>query len=131
MRVFGLVFITLIAMYNQKVSEQSMNNWVKKTYKIEGNWTIETNGNQSSIVFGEDFRTSRGPDVKVYLSPKKIEDIGKRESVDKKGLYLGVMRRFSGAQSFTIPINVNLEDYNSVVLHCQAYSVVWGGANLR
>lgn len=104
-------------------------NWVKKYYDISGHWVIETKEGKRMLVFGDDFKTLRGPDVKVFLSQKHIEDIDKRESVDLEGLFLGEIVNFSGAQSFEIPEDVSLLDFESLVLHCKAFSVVWGGTN--
>lgn len=105
--------------------------WVKKYYDINGRWAIETQADKEVLVFGDDFKTLRGPDVKVFLSQKYIEDIDKRESVDIEGVFLGEIINFSGAQSFEIPEDISLENFKSLILHCKAYSVVWGGANLR
>lgn len=106
-------------------------NWVSKTYNINGHWAIETKDDKLFVVFGEDFSTPRGPDVKVFLSRKRMEDIDKRESVDIEGLFLGEMTVFKGAQTYEIPSGTVLEDYESIVVHCKAYSVVWGGTNIK
>lgn len=126
-----LILISLTLMGAQEKDIQKGNKWVKKSYKIEGDWAIKNTNGILKLNFAENFKTSRGPDVKVYLSPKQIEDIDKREPVDKKGVFLGVIENFSGAQSYKIPEGIRLEDYSSIVLHCQAYSVVWGGTNFR
>ncbi len=109
---------------------QKKNNWIPKNYKITGTWSFVSNNTGSYLVFSDDFKTSRGPDVKVYLSKKSIDDIDKRESVDVGGIFLGEIE-FSGSQEFKIPENVNLEDYKSIVIHCQKYSAVWGGSDIR
>lgn len=118
-------------MVTEKVNAQSGHNWMGKQYTIEGSWQIETVNGDLQLKFGDDFKTLRGPDVKVYLSPKDINDIGNREPVDKEGVYLGLIESFMGEQVFIIPTGINLKDYKSIVLHCQAYSVVWGGTNYR
>ena len=106
-------------------------NWVKKYYDICGRWAIEKQADKKILVFEDDFKTLRGPDVKVFLSQKHIEDIDKRESVDLEGTLLGEIANFSGAQSFEIPKEISLDDFKSIIIHCRAYSVVWGGTNLR
>ena len=106
-------------------------NWVGKTYNINGHWSIKPKDDKRYVVFGDDFSTPRGPDVKVFLSQKRMEDIDKRESVDIDGLFLGEMTEFKGTQSYEIPNEIVLEDFESIVIHCKAYSVVWGGTNLR
>jgi Electron transfer DM13. len=125
------ILFTLLTMSNASTTLQGGDKWVKKTYKISGQWDIQNKDGKQYVAFGDDFKTSRGPDVKVFLSQKRIEDIDKRESVDKEGLYLGLISDFSGAQSYLIPDGTDLDKYQSIVLHCEAYSVVWGGTNLR
>ncbi|CAM1373699.1 DM13 domain-containing protein [Tenacibaculum xiamenense] len=121
------IIITMITTNNYA---QERSNWVPKNYKITGTWSFVTKNNQKYLVFGEDFKTSRGPDVKVYLSKKSIGNIDKRESVDEGGVFLGEIK-FSGSQEFKIPESIDLKTYKSIVIHCQRYSAVWGGSNIE
>jgi Electron transfer DM13. len=125
------LILTFNAMNTIQTTLQDGKNWTKIKYEIYGKWSIQTNNGEQTIVFDDNFKTSSGPDVKVFLSPKQVEDIGPRDAVDVEGLYLGIIKEFSGKQAYAIPKETNLKDYKSVVLHCEAYSVVWGGANLR
>ncbi|SEC94698.1 Electron transfer DM13 [Tenacibaculum sp. MAR_2009_124] len=123
---FLFIIVIMITSNNQA---QERNNWVPKNYTITGIWNFSIKSNVKYLVFGEDFKTNRGPDVKVYLSKKRIEDIDKRESVDEGGVFLGEIK-FSGSQEFKIPESINLKEYKSIVVHCQKYSAVWGGSNI-
>lgn len=109
----------------------SGSNWVKKYYDIYGNWSITDNDGKRELVLDDAFKTLRGPDVKFFLSQKRMENIDKREAVDIDGVFLGEISSFSGAQSYNIPDDIVMDDYESIVVHCKAYSVVWGGTNLR
>ncbi|MEH6578637.1 MAG: DM13 domain-containing protein [Amphritea sp.] len=107
------------------------NPWVDRQYKVSGSWTIEEQGGSRYLVLADNFKTKRGPDVKVFLAKPKIENIGNRDNLGRDSMLLGVMTRFSGQQKYLIPEDVVLTDFQSVVLYCERYTVVWGGANLR
>lgn len=105
--------------------------WTPKVYNAVGRWAIGEDGNQYYFELGEDFKTSPGPDLKVYLTTTPIAQITDREPVDEAGLFLGVLEAFSGKQRYPIPANINLKDHQSIVIHCKAYSVVWAGVDLN
>jgi len=103
--------------------------FVKKRYTIEGSAKIETAGNQTLLVFSEDFKTKNGPDLKIYLSKTKLSSLSANE-VDQSALRLSVLKSHKGAQQYIIPANVDLNDYESIVIQCEAYTVLWGGFEL-
>lgn len=103
--------------------------FVKKRYTIHGSAKIETDGGQSHLVFSDDFKTKNGPDLKVYLSKRSIDSLSAQD-VDKSAIRLSVLKSHKGAQSYTIPANINLNEYESVVIQCEAYTVLWGGFDL-
>ena len=45
-------------------------------------------------------------------------------------LNIGELKKTKGAQEYEVPAGVNLGDYGSVLVHCEAYSVLWGGGDL-
>ena len=103
--------------------------FVKKRYKIKGTAKIETVDNQTKIVLSDDFKTKNGPDLKVFLTKKPISDLSGDEVVSQ-GLKLSVLKSNKGAQSYIIPADVDLSEYESIVIHCEAYTVLWGGFDL-
>ncbi len=103
--------------------------FVKKRYNIKGTWDIIESDGQNIIRFNEDFKTKGGPDLKVYLSSQSITDL-KSDNVTATSLKLSVLKSNKGQQSYIIPPDVNLSDYKSVLIHCEAFSVLWGGFDL-
>lgn len=103
--------------------------FVKKRYSIDGSAKIETVDGQNRLVFSEDFRTKNGPDLKVYLSKLPINALSAQE-VDQSSVRLSVLKSNKGSQSYIIPGNISLKDYQSVIIHCEAYTVLWGGFDL-
>ena len=103
--------------------------FVKKRYSIKGSAKVEMVEGQSQLVFSDDFKTKNGPDLKVYLSKLPIEELTAK-TVNKSSIRLSVLKSNKGAQSYSIPDDIDLNDYQSVIIHCQAYSVLWGGFDL-
>jgi hypothetical protein len=82
------------------------------------------------VVFLEpDFEVGPGPKYHVYLVPaariRKDEQVAKSTFVD-----LGQLRAFKGSQRYPIPASVNLKDYPSVVIWCEAFGVLISPADL-
>ena len=101
----------------------------KKTYALKGTVTVEQRGSQTVIVFSDDFRTKNGPDLKVFLSKSDVASATGANAVSTS-LRLGVLQDNRGGQEYVLPEGVNIADYNSVLVHCEAFSKLWGGADL-
>lgn len=101
----------------------------KKKYRIKGAWAIEARADGDYIVLSEDFKTKSGPDLKIFLSPKTVSDVTGTTAVDGSVL-VSVLNTNKGAQEYRIPDGVNLADFQSVLIHCEAFSVLWGGGDL-
>ena len=80
----------------------------------------------------EDFKTSNGPDVRVYLvkgthaNNSDFIKAGPANFVD-----LGALKGNVGNQNYSIPANVNLDDYKSVSIWCRRFAVDFGAASLQ
>jgi hypothetical protein len=72
------------------------------------------------------FEVDNGPDLRVYLvaGPATTED-----EVDKF-VDLGGLKGNRGNQQYTIPANVDLKRYSTVVIWCRAFSVLFARAPL-
>lgn len=103
--------------------------FVKKRYSIKGGWDIAKQGDDTVIRFDEDFRTKSGPDLKVYLSKTDVANLDGK-AVTKDALKIAVLKSNRGQQSYIVPAGVNLSDYKSVVIHCEAFEVLWGGFDI-
>lgn len=82
------------------------------------------------VVFLEpDFEVGPGPKYHVYLVPKASI---RREVEVKAAMFvdLGRLRAFKGSQRYEIPEGVNLKDYPSVVIWCEAFGVLISPADL-
>lgn len=81
----------------------------------------------SQILRLEDFMVTNGPDLHVLLAaganPMGREDLG--EYID-----LGELKGNIGNQNYEIPPGVELADYNSVVIYCVPFHVLFAHADL-
>jgi hypothetical protein len=117
------------ASISQSVDYASSGDFVRKSKKLKGSWTVEQRGEKTFIVFADDFRAANGPDLKIFLSPKSIGDATGKNAVDGS-LNIGELKKTKGTQEYEVPAGINLADYGSVLVHCEAYSVLWGGGDL-
>lgn len=104
--------------------------WTNKQYKINGGWTLERKDGQNIIRFDENFKTKGGPDLKVFLSTHTIDNANGKNATDGSVL-IGVLKSNKGAQEYVIPDNVDLASFQSLLIHCEQYSVLWGGASIH
>ena len=75
----------------------------------------------SKVLRLENFKTTNGPDLFVYLSTdENASDF----------INLGVLKANIGNQNYEIPNDANLEKYNKVLIWCKSFSVLFGSAEL-
>lgn len=126
-----LTVLLFITCQSQLLAQQG-DQWTDKVYSVEGKWAIQEDSGTLYFELGNDFMTLAGPDLKLYLSPMAIQDIGDRESIDKKGgLMVAGLKSNKGAQQYSFPKGIELSSYKSLVIYCPKFSVVWGGISLE
>ena len=69
----------------------------------------------------ENFKSTNGPDLYVYLSTDKDAS---------EFINLGKLKANSGNQNYEIPNEVNLVEYNQVLIWCKAFGVLFGSAEI-
>ena len=85
---------------------------------------------ERAVFLESDFEVGPGPAFHVYLVPKMTI----RSSSDLQGIKhvdLGGLRAFKGSQRYAIPSGVDLKDYPSVIIWCEAFSVLISPADLQ
>jgi hypothetical protein len=77
------------------------------------------------------FTTSNGPDVHVVLAQSADENL-KQDFVksDLNRIELGPMKANEGDQNYDLPASADLNQYDSVVIYCQRFRVIFGLAKL-
>ena len=103
--------------------------FIKKKKSISGSWEVVQRGDQTVIVFGDDFKAKSGPDLKVFISPATVSEVNGKTATNGSVL-LGELTSTKGSQEYVVPAGVDLANFESVLVHCEAYSVLWGGGDL-
>ena len=87
----------------------------------------------SRILRIENLKTSNGPKLEVWLTDAPvIEGLdGWRVFDDGKFINLGALKGNIGSQNYSIPSETILEDYSSISIWCERFSVSFGAAALR
>ena len=94
------------------------------SYTVKGKAILEQiMGGNLRLRFDEDFQSSNGPDLNVYLSTES--------RVNATSLHLGQLMATRGEQTYTIPPFVEMNDFDHVIIHCLPFNVTFGSAPLR
>jgi len=79
---------------------------------------IEVDG--SAFLRFEDFEVTNGPDLRVYLT---------QDGDVKKGVHLEKLKGSKGNQNYELN-DIDIEQYNTIVIYCQPFGVYFGEAEL-
>ncbi len=89
---------------------------------VTGNARVYLNDNQQYILTLENFNSSNGPDLHVYIS-KEVQPVN---YID-----LGRLQSVSGNQQYVITGNFNFSEYKYALIHCQQYNHLFGSTELK
>ncbi len=113
----------------QQAAFATSGDFIKKSKTLKGSWSVIERDGKTFIVFADNFRAAKGPDLKIFLSPKTVSDATGKNAVDG-AVNIGELKTTKGTQEYEVPAGIDLSEYGSVLVHCEAYSVLWGGGNL-
>ncbi len=117
------------------VQSQKSGTFVSGEQTTEGTVSIATKDSKSFLELGESFKTSEsGPDLVVILhrSDNVIGSTNPPAYSLKDGDYIIIapLKKYSGAQTYSIPNNINLADYKSAAIWCRKFNATFGAAKL-
>ncbi len=130
--VLVMGFVMLLALGNESVRAGELLDsgqfvTVDPDHKTTGTVEILRKGNRIYVRLAEDFSTANGPDVNLLLhknNPPKGFDQGDYVT-------LGELKSFNGTQVYQVSQGVALDEYNSVVVWCKKFNIVFGAAHLE
>lgn len=110
--------------------------FVSGEHTTEGKVRITNKDGKSLLELDQSFQTSTlGPDLVVVLhrSDNVISSTKPPAYSLKAGDYLVIapLQKFSGAQNYLIPNNINLAEYKSVAIWCRKFNATFGAASLN
>jgi hypothetical protein len=97
------------------------------SHRGSGAATIYELEDGSRVLRFEGFEVTNGPDLHVYLVP--AENAGDEVSVDGY-VDLGELKGNIGDQNYEIPPEVDVSEFQSVVIWCEPFAVVFSVASL-
>jgi len=110
------------------VLDESKHSFVKKKNKINGDWAFKQEGNKTYIVFYANFKTKKGPDLKIFLTKKNMDQVTSKNALDAS-IFLENLKSNGGEQKYLIPSSIDISQYKSIIIHCKKYTILWGGSN--
>lgn len=97
-------------------------------HKGEGTATVYQIGTERVLRF-DPFRSTNGPALYVYLSPHAAPR-SSQQLHQGGSLELARLKGNIGAQNYTLPADVDLTKFKSVVIYCRQFHVVFSTAAL-
>lgn len=105
-------------------------NFHEVAHPAKGTATVYKLPDGKHILSFTDFEVSNGPDVVVYLS--SLEDANDNDTVkNSKFITLGSIKGNIGDQNYELPDDLDLNEYNSVVIWCKRFGVNFAVAPLK
>ena len=88
-------------------------------YEVSGDALVLNDGSEQRFLRFENFDSSNGPDLKVYLRAANGDFVS-----------LGELKGNIGDQNYEIPTDVDLAVFDTVEIWCERFSVGFGAATL-
>jgi Electron transfer DM13 len=83
---------------------------------------IPLDGSGHTILRLENFKSTNGPNVHLYLATEKT---------GSNFIDLGRLKANNGNQNYNIPVGTDLAKYNMALIWCKDFSVLFGSAQLK
>ena len=100
----------------------------RSRYTVTGDATVYELEDGSRTLRLEDFESTNGPNLFVYLTSADAD--APDADLDGDFIDLGALRGNVGNQNYDIPADVDLEVYDTVVIWCRPFAVAFGAADL-
>jgi len=131
-KIHLLSFLTLFAVLFSFGSGFNANaaTWQNQEIKVKGEWSIESRSDGDYLVLSDSFKTKNAPDLKFFVTNKSYDSVTGKNATDGAKLIAQISSN-KGAQEYKIPADLNLSDYNSLILHCEQFSKLWASTPLK
>jgi hypothetical protein len=100
------------------------------SHQGKGRVSVFETASGTKVIRFQDFEVTNGPDLKVWLV--KAANISAAKDVSaSQWLSLGPLKGNIGDQNYSIPADAPLAEYNSVVIWCEQFGVLFAAADLQ
>lgn len=103
--------------------------WTAKEHSIAGYWKIVDTGTDLKLKLYS-LKTKKAPDLKIFFSPRTVAQ-STAGNATQGTYFFHKLKTHNGNQSYVLPKGFALSKYKSILIHCEKYSKLWGGADLR
>lgn len=128
--VFLVLLIGAASLGSTAYADETGGTWTKRYQKIHGTWKIVETEEGRFLELDEKFKTRRAPDLKLFLSPRLDGDVTPDNAVAGSVL-ISKLKKAKGAQRYALPDDLDLDQFQTLVLHCEQYTKLWGVSPLR
>lgn len=84
----------------------------------------------SKLVFEESVELAPGPDYRVYMTRRFVDDKPGFLAIKADSIEVGRLKTFQGPLTFDIPSEVDTDAYDNVLVWCEAFSMFITSARL-
>jgi hypothetical protein len=103
----------------------------ERSHPGEGTAVVLNDGTEQRFLrFEDDFATDNGPDLFVYLTTANADAPADDFGVDGQFVNLGRLSGNVGSQNYVIPVGIDLDEFDTVVVWCDRFSVAFTTADL-
>ena len=124
-----LVFVITFASLSVAAPPLAEGTWTKRTASIGGSWSIVEEGGARFLILSDDFKTKKAPDLKLFLSSRSFSAVD-GDNATSQAVLIAKLKSTQGGQRYAIPNDIDLDRHSTLLLHCEKYSKVWGGATI-
>jgi len=104
--------------------------FTSRAHAVSGNARIIEKDGQALLILDEGFSTDSGPRLHIFITSHQ-NPTGTKDVHEGNYLDLGQLKGKSGQQTYTLPAGTNPNDYNTVVVYCKPFKVVFSIAMLQ
>ena len=104
--------------------------FISLEHESRGSVEVLEDAEGARVLRFEDFETSNGPDLLVYLSSKAPSGPDDWHGYDADFVDLGPLKGNVGNQNYEIPTGVDLDKYSTAVVWCRRFEVGFAAATL-
>jgi len=104
--------------------------FVDRSHPGSGIAKVLNDGTEQRFLRFEEFETDNGPDLFVYLTRADAAADAGAFGVDGDFVNLGRLKGNVGEQNYEIPVDVDLGEFDTVVVWCDRFSVAFTAADL-
>ena len=99
---------------------------------LEGSWEIvRLPEGRHMLRLHRNFKATPGPDLKIFFSTLLVEQTNHfNAGGSNNSIKIAPLKQFSGRQEYLLPPDLDLAQYQSWIIHCEAHSHFWDGADL-